>query len=152
MFFLTLGLILHYGLSKRARNLGKQEIELSAISIERISESLNGYRDFVVRDARSWQIRRFSELRNKLAVVQSSSTFTPLISKYVMEISVVVGAVIFSAYQFIFKDASAAVGSLTVFLAAGVRIAPAIMRMQQSVLQIKNSEGIAALTLKLFKE
>ena len=152
MFFLTLGLILHYGLSKRARNLGRQEIELSAISIERISESLNGYRDFVVRDARSWQIRRFSELRNKLAVVQSSSTFTPLISKYVMEISVVIGAVIFSAYQFIFKDASAAVGSLTVFLAAGVRIAPAIMRMQQSVLQIKNSEGIAALTLKLFKE
>jgi ATP-binding cassette subfamily C protein len=152
MFFLALGLFLHYGLSKRARNLGKQEVELSAISIERISESLNGYRDFVVRDARSWQIRRFSELRNKLALVQSSSTFTPLISKYVMEISVVIGAVIFSAYQFIFKDASAAVGSLTIFLAAGVRIAPAIMRMQQSVLQIKNSEGIAALTLKLFKE
>jgi len=152
MFFMTLGLCLHYGLSKRARNLGKQEIELSAISIERISESLNGYRDFAVRDARSWQIKRFSGLRNKLAVVQSSSTFTPLISKYVMEISVVIGAVIFSAYQFIFKDASAAVGSLTVFLAAGVRIAPAIMRMQQSVLQIKNSEGIAALTLKLFKE
>jgi ATP-binding cassette subfamily C protein len=152
MFFLALGLFLHYGLSKRARNLGKQEVELSAISIERISESLNGYRDFVVRDARSWQIRRFSELRNKLALVQSSSTFTPLISKYVMEISVVIGAVIFSAYQFIFKDASAAVGTLTIFLAAGVRIAPAIMRMQQSVLQIKNSEGIAALTLKLFKE
>ena len=152
MFFLALGLFLHYGLSKRARNLGKQEVELSAISIERISESLNGYRDFVVRDARSWQIRRFSELRNKLAIVQSSSTFTPLISKYVMEISVVIGAVIFSSYQFIFKDASAAVGSLTIFLAAGVRIAPAIMRMQQSVLQIKNSEGIAALTLKLFKE
>ena len=150
VFYLALGLILHFGLSKRARNLGKTEIALTALSNERISESLNGYRDFVVRDARRWQILRFSNIRNDLANVHSSTAFTPLISKYVLEISVVIGAVAFSAYQFILKDASAAVGSLSVFLAAGIRIAPAILRIQQSALQIKNSGGIASLTLKLF--
>lgn len=151
-FYLFLGSILHFGLGKRARTLGKTEIALSADSNERILESLNGYRDFVVRGARYWQVKRFSDIRNELAVVHSSTAFTPLISKFVLEISVVIGAVVFSAYQFILKDASAAIGSLSVFLATGIRLAPAILRIQQSALQIKNSGGVASLTLKLFNE
>jgi len=152
VFFAGLGSTLHFGLSKRSKNLGIKEISLYATSSEKISESLRGYRDFHVRNSQEWQSKRFYLDRYKLAAVQASTTFTPLISKYVLEISVVLGAVLFGAYQFIAKDASAAIASLSVFLAAGIRIAPAVMRIQQSALQIKNSSGVASITIKLLED
>jgi ABC-type multidrug transport system fused ATPase/permease subunit len=125
---------------------------LYASSSQKISEGIRGYRDILVRNAHDWQSQRFYSQRFELARVQANTIFTPLISKYALEISIVIGAVLFGAYQFILKDASAAIASLSVFLAAGIRIAPAVMRIQQSALQIKNSSGIAASALNLIDE
>jgi ABC-type multidrug transport system fused ATPase/permease subunit len=152
LFFGGLGAILYFSLSRRSRTLGKREIDLYASSSQKISENLRGYRDLLVRNAQDWQSQRFYEQRFELAKVQASTTFTPLISKYAMEISVVIGAVLFAAYQLLIKDASAAIASLSVFLAAGIRIAPAVMRIQQSALQIKNSSGVAASALNIIEE
>ena len=49
------------------------------------------------------------------------------------------------------QDARHAVGTLSVFLAAGTRIAPAIMRLQQSAIQIRSSIGAAMPTLVLIE-
>jgi ATP-binding cassette, subfamily B, bacterial PglK len=151
LFFGGLGSILYFSLSRRAKSLGKREIDLHASSSQKISEGLRGYRDFFIRNAQGWQSQRFYSLRYELAKVQASTIFTPLISKYVLEISVVIGAVLFGAYQLLLKDASAAVASLSIFLAAGIRIAPAVMRIQQSALQIKNSAGVATSALNLIQ-
>lgn len=152
LFFVGLGLTLHFGLSKRSKKLGTREATLYALTSEKISESLRGYRDFYTRNSQEWQSERFYLDRFQLAAVQANTTFTPLISKYVLEISVVFGALIFAAYQFILKDASAAIASLSVFLAAGIRIAPAVMRIQQSALQLKNSSGVASVAIQLIEE
>ena len=152
IFFIGLGSTLHFGLSKRSKNLGTKEVSLYATTSEKISESLRGYRDFHVRNSQEWQSKRFYDDRYKLAAVQASTTFTPLISKYVLEISVVLGAVLFGAYQFVLKDASAAIASLSIFLAAGIRIAPAVMRIQQSALQLKNSSGVASVAIQLLED
>jgi ABC-type multidrug transport system fused ATPase/permease subunit len=152
LFFGGLGAILYFSLSRRSKSLGKREIDLYASSSQKISEGLRGYREILVRNAQDWQSQRFYSQRFELAKVQASTTFTPLISKYALEISVVIGAVLFGAYQLLLKDASAAIASLSVFLAAGIRIAPAVMRIQQSALQIKNSSGVAASALNLIEE
>jgi ABC-type multidrug transport system fused ATPase/permease subunit len=47
------------------------------------------------------------------------------------------------------QDAAQAIATLAVFLTAGTRIAPAILRVQQGALQIKSSLGAATPTLKL---
>jgi ABC-type multidrug transport system fused ATPase/permease subunit len=61
----------------------------------------------------------------------------------------VLGAVAISALQFTFQDSRHAVASLAVFLAAGTRIAPAVLRVQQGTIQVKNSIGSARPTLEL---
>ncbi len=152
LFFGGLGTILYFSLSRRSKSLGRQEIDLYASSSQKISEGIRGYRDILVRNAHDWQSQRFYSQRFELARVQANTIFTPLISKYALEISIVIGAVLFGAYQLILKDASAAIASLSVFLAAGIRIAPAVMRIQQSALQIKNSSGVAASALNLIEE
>jgi ABC-type multidrug transport system fused ATPase/permease subunit len=47
------------------------------------------------------------------------------------------------------KDASQAVATLAIFVAAGTRIAPAVLRIQQGSVMIKSSLGIAKPTLDL---
>jgi ABC-type multidrug transport system fused ATPase/permease subunit len=75
----------------------------------------------------------------------------PNISKYVIETTVVLGALIISAAQFIMQDAAHAVATLSVFLAAGTRIAPAILRVQQGSLSIRGALGAATPTLDLIE-
>jgi ABC-type multidrug transport system fused ATPase/permease subunit len=76
----------------------------------------------------------------------------PNISKYVIESAVVFGALAVAAVQFVLKDAANAVATLSVFLAAGARIAPAVMRIQQGAVSMKGSIGAATPTLNLIEE
>jgi ABC-type multidrug transport system fused ATPase/permease subunit len=82
----------------------------------------------------------------------AETTFMPNISKYVIETTVVLGSLLLGAIQFWTQDASHAVAILTVFMAAGSRLAPAILRLQQGSIVIKGAVGQAELTLKLMDE
>ena len=76
----------------------------------------------------------------------------PYVSKYVIETSVILGALLIGAIQFILQDATHAIGTLTIFLAAGTRIAPAVLRVQQGMIAIRGSIGQAKPTLDLLEE
>ena len=65
----------------------------------------------------------------------------PFISKYVLESTIVLGALGIGAAQFIFQDTATAVSTLAIFLAAGTRVAPAVFRVQQGVIQIRQGFG-----------
>jgi ABC-type multidrug transport system fused ATPase/permease subunit len=65
---------------------------------------------------------------------------------------VVLGAIAVSGIQFLLNDASRAVGTLSIFLAAGMRIAPAALRLQQSSITIKTNIGAAKPTLELINQ
>jgi ABC-type multidrug transport system fused ATPase/permease subunit len=57
-----------------------------------------------------------------------------------------------AALQFILNDSAQAVGSLTLFLAAGTRITPAILRIQQNLVSINGNVVRAKPTIELFKD
>jgi hypothetical protein len=76
----------------------------------------------------------------------------PNISKYAIEVSVVLGSLAIAAIQFSVNDASRAIAVLSVFMAATTRISPAILRLQQSAIRIKTNIGSAAPTLDLIEE
>jgi ABC-type multidrug transport system fused ATPase/permease subunit len=75
----------------------------------------------------------------------------PNISKYVIEIAFTLGTMAVAALQFILNDSAQAVGSLTLFLAAGSRIVPAILRVQQNLVSINGSIVRAKPTIDLFR-
>jgi ABC-type multidrug transport system fused ATPase/permease subunit len=66
-----------------------------------------------------------------------------------MESSMVLGALLLAAIQFLLTDANRAFATLTIFLAAGTRIAPAVMRIQQGLIQLRSSIGTSRPTLEL---
>lgn len=151
IFFSLIGFGLYKVMHQKAGRLGLKETELNIQSNEKISEVLSSYRESVVRNRRDYYAREIGELRFKLADTLAELSFMPNVSKYVIESSVVLGALAISAAQFVLQDAGRAVATLAIFLAAGTRIAPAVLRVQQGSMQIRRSLGVASSTLDLIE-
>lgn len=147
--FSGIGLSLYFMLHVRAGKLGFENSLLSIKSNEKIVEVFATYRESVVRNRRDFYAREIGNLRFKLADLSAETAFMPYISKYVIETSVVLGALMIGALQFILQDTAQAVATLSIFLAAGSRIAPAVLRIQQGSLAIRGSIGQATPTLDL---
>jgi ABC-type multidrug transport system fused ATPase/permease subunit len=151
IFFSIIGFGLYKLMHQKAGELGQIESELNIRSNEKITEVFTSYRESVVRNRRDYYAREIGDLRFKLANTLAELSFMPNVSKYVIESSVVLGALAISAAQFIMQDAGRAVATLAVFLAAGTRIAPAVLRVQQGSMQIRRSLGAANSSLDLIE-
>jgi ABC-type multidrug transport system fused ATPase/permease subunit len=146
------GLLIYLLLNKRAHSLGVRHSRLDIASSEKILEVLDSYREIMVRNRRQFYVRKIGNIRMELAETQAEMSFMPNISKYVIETTVVLGGLIVGATQFMRQDATHAVATLSVFLAAVARIAPAVLRIQQGVLQLKTNVGAATPTFELIDE
>ena len=152
VFFASVASILYRMTHVRARQLGDKNLEFGVKSSEKIIEVLSSYRESVVRNRRGYYAKEIGELRYKLAETIAEISFLPSISKYVMETSAIIVALVVSASQFILYDAGRAVATLMVFMVAITRIAPAVLRFQQSMIGIKTSLAQAESALKLVEE
>ena len=151
LIFGGVSLYLYRVMHKSARLLGIKEADLSIRSSEKIVEVLSSYREAVIKNRRDYYSREIGKMRYELADALASASFLPNVSKYVIEATLVIGGLLISGVQFALYDASRAVATLAVFLAAGSRIAPAILRVQQGLILIRNSIGAAGPTLDLIE-
>lgn len=147
--FSIVSFVLYKILREKVRALGRKNVKLTISSSEKLLEVLSTYREAIVRNRRTHYADLISGIRYQLGDVNAENSFVPYISKYVLELTVIMSALIISATQFFINDAPRAVGTLTVFLAAGVRIAPAALRIQQGLLSIKSNLSSAQPTLDL---
>jgi ABC-type multidrug transport system fused ATPase/permease subunit len=149
--FSLIGYMLYRFMHVKTRELSVESTQLSITSSEKIVEVLSSYREALVGNRRDYYAREIGELRFKLADASAELNFMPYVSKYVIETSVVLGALLISSAQFILQNASHAVATLAIFLAAGTRIAPAVLRVQQASTQIRGSLAAATPTLDLIE-
>lgn len=149
LLFALIGVSLYRLLHANARSLGVKSSSLVIQSNEKIVEVFSSYRESVVRNRRDFYAREIGKVRFALADLSAEASFMPYISKYVIETSVLLGALLIGGAQFILQDATHAVATLAIFLAAGTRIAPAVLRVQQGSMQITTSIGWASPTLDL---
>ena len=150
--FIILGLVLYLLMSVKARELGSRNSELNIRSNEKIIESLSSFREISVKNRQSQYSWEIGQIRIKLARTMADINFMPYVSKYVIESGLVLASLTVASIAFVLSDAVKAVTILSIFLAAGMRIAPAALRAQQSSLVIRNSLGTASQTLDLLDE
>ena len=152
IFFAFVGFFLNRDLSKKAQYFGLENMKLSIRVNELISNLIDTYRELFVRNEVTLHSKEIENARIKIAEINSGMAFLPYVSKYVLETSVVIGALLLAMYQFNTQDAARAVGNIALFLAAGTRIVPSILRLQQGLFQIKSSSGGAFPTIKIYDE
>jgi ABC-type multidrug transport system fused ATPase/permease subunit len=148
VFFGSVAVVLHFVLRNYANRVGKTVLEAEINTNRLISDALDLYRELYVRDQRGRYAQDISDIRKASAKSQAEMTFLPNISKYVIEIAVILGSVVITAIQFLTQTATAALASLGLFLIAGGRIAPALMRLQQSVMAIESKSANLQATLE----
>jgi len=152
VFFVLVGLMLHKVLANWAGRLGIQVSEAEVASYASLQEVVRTYREVAVVGRRSMYIDRFRGLRWQAATVQADLQIMNQVSKYVLEVALIIGGGLLAISQLLTRDAAAAVSVIAVFLAAATRMMPSLLRMQSSSLNIRSSAGTAELTFSLAKE
>jgi len=148
----AISLILYRMMHARANQLGLMNSKTDIESRERVVEAISTFREVSVKNRQSHYANDFERSRFKISEILAENNFMPYMSKYVIESSVVLAALFIAAAQFLLSDAVQAVSTLSVFLAAGTRIAPAVLRLQQGAIQISSGIGTANSTLQLIEE
>jgi ABC-type multidrug transport system fused ATPase/permease subunit len=152
LLFSLLAYFLYSSMHEKMRKLGEMQGGLSIESSQKIFEVISSYRELIVRNRRNYYSKLISNARLKLAEGNASISFMSTLSKYILEIALVVGAILLAYYQFTTNSAYRAIATITVFIAASSRITPAILRLQQGFLKMKSSFAGAEPTLDLILE
>lgn len=152
IIFGSIGFGLYTYMHRKAKKLGEIQSLMNVASADQILDTLNLYREISLKDKFSFYIEEIAKLRRSLASSTAELNLMPNMSKYILETAVVVSALGIAAIQFVRLDAVHAIASLSIFMAAGSRIAPAVLRIQQGAVQIKGSLGAATPTLNLIED
>lgn len=152
LFFGLVGILMYLLSHKKVSYLSKINYENTIHSNELILQSIDTYRELLVQNRRAYVVGKVQKSREIYTRTAAELAFLPYISKYVIETSVIFVALLLGAYQFSVSDSSRAVATLSIFLAAGTRLAPAILRVQQSFLLVKGNLEVCRVTLDLAKE
>jgi ABC-type multidrug transport system fused ATPase/permease subunit len=152
VYFALVALLLQRIISSWASRLGKFGADAEIASIASVQEALTTYREVTVSNRRPLYVQRFQALRWDAASVQSDLQFMGLVPKYVFEVALVIGAGLLAGSQLIFKDAYGAIATIAIFLAAGSRIVPSMLRLQGASLSVRGAAGVAGATFDLAAE
>jgi ABC-type multidrug transport system fused ATPase/permease subunit len=148
---LILSLVMYRNMAIRVNSLGVEITEISVSSNRKIIEALSSFKELSVRNRIDFFTAEVSQLRNQLSDKLARISFYPYVSKYLIESLIVLGSLSIGAAQFILYDMNKAVTTLAIFLTAGTRVAPAILRIQQGAIQIRGSLGQATSALDLIE-
>ena len=151
VIFGVTGLVLHRQLQVRAGKLGEEHSKLLIKVNERISEVLESYREIVVRSRTGFYAKEIGQLRHEFSNTSAEINFFPYVSKYVIETAVIVGGLSVGGIQFLMNNSTIAITTIAIFLAAGTRLAPAVLRVQQGLMQLRTGIGQAGPTLDLIE-
>lgn len=152
LFFGIVALLLQRILSGWAGRLGREYSKAEVASYETVQEAIRTYREVLVADRRKFYVSKFQVLRWQASRIQSDSAFLYLVPKYVFEVALVVGAGLLAISQFLTQSLTAAVAIIAIFLAAGSRIVPSMLRLQTAAITLRNAAGQASPTFELADE
>jgi ABC-type bacteriocin/lantibiotic exporter with double-glycine peptidase domain len=124
-----------------------QSVARSEVSINSLMrEVLENFREISVKNTSLRYVNRIKVMSGEAAAKEAEVAFLPLSSKYVIESSLVLVSFFLGGFQFVLNDAKTAIGTLALFMAAGARVMPAVLRIQQSLLSIQSSAGTSEKT------
>ena len=151
LVFTFLGYSINNLMKTKAVKMGTDLTNLTVENNEKTQEILNAYRESVVRNTRYFYLKHIEKIKIELSRVSALQQYIPNLNRYIIESVVIVGALLVAGTQFFLYDASKAIGNLAVFLAAATRIAPAVLRIQQSLLSINIGIGSTEQTLTIIE-
>jgi len=114
-----------------------------------VQDSIAAYREISVMGRTSLYVRQIQDLLALGSRAQADASFITQIPKFIFESALTFGAVLLAGILFLTSDAATAVATMVLFLAAGSRVMPSIMRLQGAFITIRASSGSSFATMQL---
>ena len=113
--------------------------DTSIQTLSAVSEALETYRETTVLNRRELYVSRYERLIGRYAVATANQSYIMEIPKYVLEATLYLAVLLLAVVQFLTKDFGAAAATVAVFLTAGSRVIPALLRLQGAGINIRNA-------------
>jgi len=152
LFFSITIISFHQFIKRKAERVGEIESKLNIQSNQQVLEGIATYRERYTNNTLGNLAENFLTTRIRLSAALAESAFLPNVTKYVIESLILIGALLVCGIQFAINDAGQAIATLSIFVGAATRVTPAIMRVQQTLIQIRNSTGAARAALELIEK
>lgn len=114
-----------------------------------VQEALITYREATVLNRRELYVERFESLVRVSSRAVGGNQYILEVPKYVLEVTLVLSAFALAIIQFLTRDLTTAATTVALFLTAGFRIIPAMLRLQAAGINIRNGEQGAKTTFEL---
>lgn len=148
-FFALVAIGLQKAMGGWAAQVGSAAARADIASLNAVQEALAAYREVTVSHRRGLYVDRIQALRWQAAKVAADAQFIGMFPKYMFEAALVIGGFALAAALFATQDSAVAVGTLALFLAAGTRTMPSLLRLQGAMLGLRAAAGGAAPTFEL---
>ena len=145
----VIGLTLYLFQQKSAKKLGRMQYELSIQSGQEVLEVFGSFREIFVKNRGHFYAEKIGNIRLLFSVSQAQLGLMSIYSKYILESSITLGALLVALIQLSLFGGPEAIASLGLFLASGLRLAPAVMRLQYSLVEIRSSLAVAEEAIQL---
>lgn len=139
VFFGAIGLFLQRVLGRWSARNASVIRDATVDTMTAVSEALATYRESTVLNRRELYVDRYDGLVTRYAGASASANFILEIPKYVLESSLYLGILVLAVVQFLTKDWAAAASTVALFLAAGSRVIPALLRLQGAGITVRNA-------------
>lgn len=139
-------------LGRRANATGLVLSRSGIESTTTVQDTLGVYRELYVLGRRETFLNKLLAIVETSADAQAKSQLFVQIPKFVFEAALILGAVALAATQWSNESPETAVATIAVFLAAGSRVMPSLLRLQSSTLAMRQASGLARPTLELARE
>lgn len=152
VYFASVIYLLQVRLLGLAAEAGETKTNADIKGIETIQEIVSIFRELTISDRRDHFISEFETIRRRAAKASVDSQWVGLVPKYSLETALVIGSGLLGLSLFLTTDLATAIGTLTLFLAAGSRVLPSLLRIQSAITTIKYAGASAEVTFKLVNE
>lgn len=145
----TIATIMYLIIRNKNKRLAVLGVKYSIDASSKIFEAVGSYRELTLRGQRQYFADTIGKTRMLQADAGAQASYLMNVNKYVLEAAVILITLLIAGIQFLLSNALRSVATLTLFFAAISRIAPAVFRIQQNLLTVKTSLGMAQPTLEL---
>ena len=151
-FFAAVAILLQKTMGGWATRVGHVAATADIASLNSIQEALAAYREITVLDRRALYVDRVQALRWQAAKSSADRNFIAMFPKYMFEAALVIGGFALALVLFARQEAVQAVGTLALFLAAGTRVMPSMLRLQSASLGLRSGAATASATFLLAED
>ena len=151
LFIVLIAALIYRRLGEQFGELGVTQANLSVKTAQTVNEIVLAFRESFVRDRGGHYAKRFRDLEFAMAKGNSRINLMSLYTKYIFEVVFVLSSIAVAAFVFTTEPVGRASAILSIFLVTGMRIIPAVVRIQQGMSKIRIQTGYAQQAIDLLK-